>query len=323
MQVVVERPRAARRSGVSGESTGDASIGDDEKDAEETADGTTDQDDEQSQINVDVDTADGDEDIIKALDFHFVSLDGKVFPVETPRVSHLAGRAVWSNKVSASGVQTLVWSTPCGLPLLVTGLFAGKLSEKRQVAMHSGWLAAIPKGVDILQDRGFRNLQRYYPKYVTLSAASSRDLVSLFHGHECHADTCSRNRPVIPAATNWVRGVALRISALVTVLILSTVCVQGRFQQLDDDEYVCSAEQARHRWTAEAIFGEVTNAPALKGVIPRHFMPYLDVAHTLAYLRVYFRSKFFVEARGWQEALAALTAEFHSATTSSQSLVTN
>ena len=110
-------------------------------------------------------------------DFKFVNLDGKVFPCEQSRVSGLIGRAMYSNKVKKAGLQTLVWSAPCGLPLLVTGLFGGKLSEKQHVRIHSGWLIAFPKGVRIMADRGFRRLQRWYKH------------------HNIH---------MIPAACNWV-----------------------------------------------------------------------------------------------------------------------
>lgn len=85
---------------------------------------------------------------------------------------------MYSNKVKKAGLQTLVWSAACGLPLLVTGLFGGKLSEKRQVQIHAGWLIAFPKDVRINADRGFRNLQRWYK---------------------------NRNIHMIPAACNWVR----------------------------------------------------------------------------------------------------------------------
>lgn len=110
-------------------------------------------------------------------DFKFVNLDGKVFPCEQSRVSGLIGRAMYSNKVKKAGLQTLVWSAPCGLPLLVTGLFGGKLSEKQHVRIHKGWLLAFPKGVRIMADRGFRRLQRWYKH------------------HNIH---------MIPAACNWV-----------------------------------------------------------------------------------------------------------------------
>ena len=96
--------------------------------------------------------------------FKFVSLDGKVFPFEGFRGSHALNRACFSSKTQTSGLQTLVWSMPCGTPILVTGLFAAKLSEKRQVQIHSKWLEALPMDVRVLQDRGFRKLQRYYTK---------------------------------------------------------------------------------------------------------------------------------------------------------------
>ena len=109
---------------------------------------------------------DDDSDKDMTLGCPFVNLDGKVFPVQTSNVSHVLKRACYSSKTGTSGLQTLVWSMPCGIPIIVTGLFAARLSEPRQVELHSRWLSAIPAGVSILEDRGFRRLQHCYPKYV-------------------------------------------------------------------------------------------------------------------------------------------------------------
>ena len=94
----------------------------------------------------------------------YVCLDGKVFPLQLFRSSYILQRATYSNKTGDNGVQTLAWSAPCGIPLLVTNLFAAKLSEKRQVELHSPWLKTFPQNVDILADRGFRGTQRSYTK---------------------------------------------------------------------------------------------------------------------------------------------------------------
>ena len=83
---------------------------------------------------------------------------------------------MYSNKVKRAGLQTLVYSASCGLPLIVTGLFGAKLSEKRQVQLHSKWLN-FPESIRIMADRGFRNLQRWYK---------------------------NSNIHMIPAACNWV-----------------------------------------------------------------------------------------------------------------------
>ena len=135
-------------------------------------------------------------------DFHFVSLDSKVFPCESSRIANFLDRSLYSSKTESSGFQTLVWSMPCGTPFLVTGLFGAKCSEKHQVAMHSGWLTAVPKGVSVLADRGFRMLQRYYPK----SVLESLDFASLCcrQHHTCRMCN-SKNTPVIPAACKWVK----------------------------------------------------------------------------------------------------------------------
>ena len=152
-----------------------------------------------------------------ALNCKFVSLDGKVFPVEASNLSNIVKRACYSNKTKCSGLQTLVWSMPCGIPLLVTGLFAAKLSEPRQVQLHAGWLVAIPKDVAILEDRGFRRLQRYYKKYVELVQLNEGLIWMLNVEHlpviNMHLDVISAkhfvgssgNRPIIPAAASWVR----------------------------------------------------------------------------------------------------------------------
>ena len=109
-------------------------------------------------------------------DFGFINLDGKVFPCEQSRAASLVGRAMYSNKVKRAGLQTLAYSASCGLPLIVTGLFGAKLSEKRQVQLHSKWLN-FPESIRIMADRGFRNLQRWYK---------------------------NGNIHMIPAACNWV-----------------------------------------------------------------------------------------------------------------------
>lgn len=107
---------------------------------------------------------DGDDN--RMFDSDFVCLDGKVFDGETSRAGNFLHGCMQSSKTGSSGFQTMVWSMPCGTPFLVTGLFGAKCSEKRQVAMHSRWLAAVPEDVAVLKDRGLRMLQRYYPKFV-------------------------------------------------------------------------------------------------------------------------------------------------------------
>ena len=124
-----------------------------------------DTDDEFSDSDNDEDGS-SNEGVWKDWNIQYVNLDGKVFLCEGFNKSHLLKRSCYSNKTSTSGLQTLVWSMPCGIPFLVTGLFAAKLSEKRQVALHSRWLVAIPPGIYLNGDRGFRNLQRHYEKFV-------------------------------------------------------------------------------------------------------------------------------------------------------------
>jgi len=74
----------------------------------------------------------------------------------------------------------------------------------------------------------------------------------------------SKNSPRIPAATRW-----------------------NRYHQLDRDEYACSAEQARNRFTAEVLFGQiVAQTPSLQKKIRHHFIKYVDAAYAVGYLNV-------------------------------------
>ena len=103
-----------------------------------------------SSVDEDKQTDEDECDDERRFDFQFVSLDGKVFPLDNFNRSHMLDRACFSSKTKTSGLQTLVWSMPCGIPIIVTGLFAAKLSEKRQVKLHSGWLVAVPPNVNVL-----------------------------------------------------------------------------------------------------------------------------------------------------------------------------
>ena len=79
---------------------------------------------------------------------------------------------------------------------------------------------------------------------------------------------------------------------------------------MDNQEYECSAAEARERWTAETLFSFVTDAPSLKGVIPYHFLRWVEQAHAVAYLNVICRREFSDKKhppQGWIEALAWLT----------------
>ena len=106
--------------------------------------------------------------------------------------------------------------------------------------------------------------------------------MTLFVSVDAHFLFCSRNVPVIPAATKW-----------------------SQHHQLDEGEFTCSASQARNRWPAEAIFGRVLNAPALQGTIPFHFLHFVEQAHAVAYLNV-LTCDFNVEPEGWSSSRAHL-----------------
>ena len=61
---------------------------------------------------------------------------------------------------------------------------------------------------------------------------------------------------------------------------------------MSHEEYECSAAEARERWTAETLFSFVTDTPSLNGVIPYHFLRYVEEAHAVAYLNVICRKAF-------------------------------
>ena len=61
---------------------------------------------------------------------------------------------------------------------------------------------------------------------------------------------------------------------------------------MDNAEYECSAAEARERWTAGTLFSFVTDATSLKGVIPYHFLRWVEQAHAVAYLNVICRREF-------------------------------
>ena len=73
---------------------------------------------------------------------------------------------------------------------------------------------------------------------------------------------------------------------------------------MDNQEYECSAAEARERWTAETLFSFVTDSPSLKGVIPYHFLRWVEQAHAVAYLNVICRREFSDKKhppRGWSD----------------------
>lgn len=81
---------------------------------------------------------------------------------------------------------------------------------------------------------------------------------------------------------------------------------------MDDKEYECSAAESRERWTAETLFTFVTDTPSLKGVIPYHFLRWVEEAHAVAYLNVICRKEFSDRnnpPKGWAKAEKWLDAQ--------------
>ena len=89
--------------------------------------------------------------------------DGKDFKCEVNRASTVLTRAGRSNKVDAQAFRLITWSTPHGLTFEHTGLFFGRVSEKKLVYLWGPRLKQCPSGWSMLVDRGFAGTARYYP----------------------------------------------------------------------------------------------------------------------------------------------------------------
>lgn len=89
--------------------------------------------------------------------------DGKDFKIYTTRKNTLFTRASYSDKVHASAVRCISWSTPMGLSYEHTDLFLGRVSEKKLVELWGPRLRKCPRGWHMLSDRGFFDTARFYP----------------------------------------------------------------------------------------------------------------------------------------------------------------
>ena len=113
-------------------------------------------------------------------------VDGTAVKIETFRGNCYLKRATYCNKVKANAVQGLAWASACGLLLVWTSLFCGRLSETAMGRLHGQLLDGFPAGWARLVDRGFAQLtaayknllQGYYPAFVRdgkISASGAND----------------------------------------------------------------------------------------------------------------------------------------------------
>ena len=101
-------------------------------------------------------------------------VDGTVIAIDTARAVTLQQRATYNNKCSTNAAQAIAWVSPCGLGLIATSLFGGRLSEEACVWLHHLLLIHFPAGWARLVDRGFTHttgaylhfLQAFYPAFV-------------------------------------------------------------------------------------------------------------------------------------------------------------
>ena len=87
----------------------------------------------------------------------------KILKYTPPRQNTLLTQACFSDKVNASAVRCISWSTPMGLSFEHTHLYLGRVSEKRLVELWGLRLRKCPRGWSMLSDCGFADTARYYP----------------------------------------------------------------------------------------------------------------------------------------------------------------
>ena len=107
--------------------------------------------------------------------------DGKDFIIYTTRKNTMYTRACYSDKVHASAVRCISWSTPMGLSFEHTDLFLGRATEKKLVELWGPRLRKCPHGWYMLSDRGFFDTARFYPNMnhqLTPKFLSGRDQFS-------------------------------------------------------------------------------------------------------------------------------------------------
>ena len=93
-------------------------------------------------------------------------VDGTVVSLGTSRKNTVLQRSTWSNKAKGNAAQGLAWTSPCGLLLVHTSLFNGRLSEKDTVWLHRELLRVFPRGYGQLVDRGFSSCTAAYENLI-------------------------------------------------------------------------------------------------------------------------------------------------------------
>jgi DDE superfamily endonuclease len=64
----------------------------------------------------------------------------------------------YSDYKSANTVKYLISSTPCGFINFISKGYLGRISDKK-ITQVSGYLDILPDGVDVMADRGFKNIE--------------------------------------------------------------------------------------------------------------------------------------------------------------------
>ena len=81
--------------------------------------------------------------------------------IETFRGNSYLKRATYCNKVKANAVQGLAWASACGLLLVWTSLFCGRLSETAMGRLHSQLLDVFQRGGLVLLTGDLHSSQRH------------------------------------------------------------------------------------------------------------------------------------------------------------------
>jgi hypothetical protein len=81
-------------------------------------------------------------------------VDGSIVTMDTARTVSLQLRATWNNKGKTNAALGIVWASACGLLLVLTSLFCGRISEEGLVWLHHQLLSDFPEGFGRLVDKG-------------------------------------------------------------------------------------------------------------------------------------------------------------------------
>ena len=93
-------------------------------------------------------------------------VDGSVVTIDTARTMSVQLRATYNNKMHTNGALGIVWTSACGLLLVATSLFCGRIGEEALVWRHHQLLDQFPAGWARLVDKGFTHCTGAYKNFL-------------------------------------------------------------------------------------------------------------------------------------------------------------